>query len=148
MHNLTASLVSTINVVNVENISAPAIAEAATSIDNYALGPAWFWLRANYGHILASPLWPPVFALSIDYFWVVLFTCELRAFDATNCHLLPFFKSSTFASTMCHILPRRRSKKIYALHGRSSKRRCDCKPSIIFYGSTRLIELRAPISCF
>lgn len=40
------------------------------------LQPIWDFLRFNYGHILRSPLFPPFFALSIDYIWVAVFTCK------------------------------------------------------------------------
>uniref|UniRef100_A0A7E4ZYU8 Fatty acid hydroxylase domain-containing protein n=1 Tax=Panagrellus redivivus TaxID=6233 RepID=A0A7E4ZYU8_PANRE len=42
--------------------------------DYRLLQPFWDGLRLNYGHILRSPLFPPFFALSIDYTWVIVFT--------------------------------------------------------------------------
>lgn len=40
------------------------------------LQPIWAYLRFNYGHIMRSPLFPPFFALSIDYLWVLVFTSK------------------------------------------------------------------------
>ncbi|KAH7703359.1 Protein F35C8.5 [Aphelenchoides avenae] len=51
------------------------------------LQPLWDFLRLNYGHILRSPLFPPFFALSIDYIWVAVFT-----FIDVCCTEVPFFK--------------------------------------------------------
>ncbi|CAD5227884.1 unnamed protein product [Bursaphelenchus okinawaensis] len=51
-------------------------------------GP-WDYLRFNYGDYLRSPLFPVVFALSIDYFWVALFT-----FIDLFCYDMPFIKEA------------------------------------------------------
>ncbi|KAI1719836.1 fatty acid hydroxylase superfamily domain-containing protein [Ditylenchus destructor] len=54
-----------------------------------ALQPAWDYLRYNFNDILRSPLFPPFFALSIDYTWVVIFT-----FFDLCCSEVEFFKTA------------------------------------------------------
>jgi len=48
--------------------------ELASQDMDGVLQPIWSYLRNNYGHIMKSPLFPPFFALSIDYLWVLVFT--------------------------------------------------------------------------
>uniref|UniRef100_A0AC35FDZ8 Fatty acid hydroxylase domain-containing protein n=1 Tax=Panagrolaimus sp. PS1159 TaxID=55785 RepID=A0AC35FDZ8_9BILA len=48
---------------------------ATTAVESTRiLQPFWDYLRFNHGHIIRSPLFPPFFALSIDYTWVLVFT--------------------------------------------------------------------------
>jgi hypothetical protein len=53
--------------------AAEAIVSEVTNVEGI-LQPLWNFLRNNYGHIMRSPLFPPFFALSIDYIWVIVFT--------------------------------------------------------------------------
>jgi hypothetical protein len=64
MENFTAHLESAVKMI-------------AFNENGGILQPAWNYLRSNYGHIMRSPLFPPFFALSIDYIWVIVFTSKL-----------------------------------------------------------------------
>ncbi|KAI6191278.1 Cholesterol 25-hydroxylase-like protein [Aphelenchoides bicaudatus] len=60
-----------------------------------ALQPFWDYLRFNYGHIMRSPLFPPFFALSIDYLWVLVFTTiDLFLYN------IPFFAKAKIQKNM------------------------------------------------
>ena len=42
-----------------------------------ALQPLWEWIITGREDVLRSPLFPPLYALSIDYAFVVVFTSNL-----------------------------------------------------------------------
>ncbi|KAI6227064.1 Cholesterol 25-hydroxylase-like protein [Aphelenchoides besseyi] len=62
---------------------------------NLLLQPMWSYLRDNYGHIMRSPLFPPFFALSIDYLWVLVFT-----FIDLFLYNVPFFAKAKIQKNM------------------------------------------------
>ncbi|CAB3400591.1 unnamed protein product [Caenorhabditis bovis] len=62
-------------------------AELEYERDHRLLQPVWEWIKNGNEHILRSPLFPPIYALSIDYTWVITFSI-IDIFFAD----VPFFK--------------------------------------------------------
>ncbi|CAI4221383.1 unnamed protein product [Auanema sp. JU1783] len=58
-------------------------------MNHRALQPIWDFIRVGNENLLSSPLFPPFYALSIDYLWVIVFTTIDLFFSE-----VPFFKSS------------------------------------------------------
>jgi len=61
----------------------------SSEVSSSFLQVPWDLLRNNFGYILRSPLFPPFFALSIDYIWVAVFT-----FLDLCCSEVPFVKKA------------------------------------------------------